>query len=60
MLTGVDTDGRQTLDQSLASLYFGKQITLETALRASPHPYEPQEMIASGGASPGPKRPPRG
>ncbi len=38
----------QTMNQSLATLYFRKQITLPTALMASPIPEELQDMITRG------------
>ena len=38
----------QTFNQSLATLYFQKQITLETALLRSSMPDELQEMINRG------------
>jgi Tfp pilus assembly ATPase PilU len=38
----------QTFNQSLATLYFQKQITLETALLRSSSPDELQEMINRG------------
>ena len=38
----------QTFNQSLATLYFQKQITLETALARSSHPDELQDMINRG------------
>ena len=38
----------QTFNQSLASLYFAKQITLQTALGISSNPDELQDMINRG------------
>ena len=38
----------QTFNQSLASLYFSKQISLETAMLRSSMPDELQEMINRG------------
>jgi len=38
----------QTFNQSLASLYFKRQITLQTALARSSYPDELQEIIARG------------
>jgi twitching motility protein PilT len=48
MQAGQDRFGMQTLNQSLATLYFQKQITLEMALQCSSLPDELQEMIARG------------
>jgi twitching motility protein PilT len=48
MQSGQDKYGMQTFNQSLASLYFGKQISLETALIRSSMPDELQEMINRG------------
>jgi twitching motility protein PilT len=48
MQAGQDRFGMQTLNQSLATLYFQKQITMEMALQCSSHPDELQEMIARG------------
>src|SRR4029079_6824527 len=48
MQSGQDKYGMQTFNQSLASLYFQKQITLETALLRSSMPDELQEMINRG------------
>jgi len=54
MQTGQDKAGMQTANQSLASLYLSKQITLETAIAASSLPDELQEMISRGvGVVPG-------
>ena len=54
MQTGQEKVGMQTANQSIASLYLGKQITLETALAASSLPDELQEMISRGvGVVPG-------
>jgi Tfp pilus assembly ATPase PilU len=38
----------QTFNQALATLYFQKKITLETALSRSSKPEELQEMIQRG------------
>jgi Tfp pilus assembly ATPase PilU len=38
----------QTFNQALASLYFAKQITLQTALQRSSMPEELQDMINRG------------
>jgi twitching motility protein PilT len=48
MQTGQAKYGMQTLNQSLATLYFKKQITLQTALARSSNPDELQEMITRG------------
>ncbi len=48
MQSGQDKYGMQTFNQSLATLYFQKQITLETALLRSSSPDELQEMINRG------------
>ncbi len=48
MQTGQEKLGMQTMNQSLATLYQKKQITLETALRASSNKEELQEMIGRG------------
>ena len=48
MQSGQDKFGMQTFNQSLASLYFQKQITLETALQRSSMQDELNEMINRG------------
>jgi twitching motility protein PilT len=48
MQTGQTKFGMQTFNQSLASIYFKKQITLETALSVSHNIDELQEMISRG------------
>src|ERR1041385_4289952 len=48
MQSGQDKFGMQTFNQSLATLYFQKQITLETALQRSSMPDELQDMINRG------------
>jgi twitching motility protein PilT len=48
MQTGQAQYGMQTFNQSLASLYFKKQIALTTALSHSSNPDELQEMINRG------------
>ena len=54
MQTGQEKAGMQTMNQSLASLYFKKAITLETAMGASSLRDELQEMINRGvGVVPG-------
>jgi twitching motility protein PilT len=51
MQAGQAKYGMQTFNQSLASLYFKRQITLETALTRSSLPDELQEIIARGPAA---------
>ena len=54
MQTGQEKVGMQTANQSLATLYFKKLITLESAMGASSHREELQEMINRGaGVVPG-------
>jgi twitching motility protein PilT len=48
MQTGQEKYGMQTFNQSLASLYFAKQISLQTALGISSNPEELQDMINRG------------
>jgi twitching motility protein PilT len=48
MQSGQDKFGMQTFNQSLANLYFAKQITLETAMIRSSMPDELTEMINRG------------
>jgi twitching motility protein PilT len=48
MQSGQDKFGMQTFNQSLATLYMTKQITLETALQRSSMAEELQEMINRG------------
>ncbi|HEX6159469.1 MAG TPA: type IV pilus twitching motility protein PilT [Thermoanaerobaculia bacterium] len=48
MQTGQAKYGMQTFNQSLATLYFKKMITLQTALARSSNPDELQEMISRG------------
>ena len=48
MQSGQDKYGMQTFNQSLATLYFQKQITLEMAMQRSSMPDELQEMVARG------------
>src|SRR6201982_992820 len=48
MQSGQDKFGMQTFNQALASLYFQKVITLETALARSSMPDELQDMINRG------------
>jgi twitching motility protein PilT len=48
MQSGQDKFGMQTFNQSLATLYMNKLISLETALQRSSFPDELQEMINRG------------
>src|SRR5437773_2381794 len=48
MQSGQDRFGMQTFNQSLATLYFQKQITLDTALQRSSMPDELQDIINRG------------
>jgi twitching motility protein PilT len=61
MQTGQDRYGMQTFNQSLVSLYFKKQITLEMAIARSSNVDELQDLISRGAAAlqqaPGPPRP---
>jgi len=65
MQTGQAKYGMQTFNQSLATLYFKKHISLQTALARSSNPDELQEMISRGAGtltpqgSPLPGGPPR-
>ena len=52
MQTGQEKFGMQTFNQSLAGLYFTKQITLQTALGRSSNPDELQDMINRGPIAP--------
>jgi twitching motility protein PilT len=59
MQTGQSKYGMQTFNQSLATLYFKKMITLQTALGRSSNPDELQEMISRGAGAiitPGPSQ----
>ncbi|HZM89260.1 MAG TPA: type IV pilus twitching motility protein PilT [Blastocatellia bacterium] len=60
MQTGQDKFGMQTFNQSLASLYFKKQITLEMATARSSNADELQDLINRGAAAlqTAPPRPP--
>jgi twitching motility protein PilT len=51
MQTGQAKHGMQTFNQSLAGLYFKRQITLQTALNRSSNADELQEIIARGAAA---------
>jgi twitching motility protein PilT len=53
MQMGQGRSGMQTLNQSLASLYLKRLITLEDALTHSSEPEELQQIIASGSVQPG-------
>jgi twitching motility protein PilT len=48
MQTGQAKFGMQTFNQSLASLYFKRQITLQLAMSRSSSPDELQEIISRG------------
>lgn len=48
MQTGQDRSGMQTLNQSLATLYHQRQITLEVGLQRSPNPEELKDIIDRG------------
>jgi twitching motility protein PilT len=48
MQTGQEKLGMQTMNQSLATLYFQRKITLDTAMNASSNRDELQEMITRG------------
>jgi twitching motility protein PilT len=48
MQSGQDKYGMQTFNQSLATAYFQKQITIETAMARSSNQDELQEMINRG------------
>jgi twitching motility protein PilT len=48
MQTGQEKYGMQTFNQSLSTLYFTKQISLQTALGMSSNPDELQDMINRG------------
>ena len=51
MQTGQAKHGMQTMNQSLASLYFRRLISLQVATARSSHPDELQEIIARGPAA---------
>src|SRR5215813_2959255 len=60
MQTGQEKFGMQTFNQSLATLYFKKQITLEMAMSRSSNSDELQDLINRGAAglqNPAPKAP---
>jgi twitching motility protein PilT len=48
MQTGQEKVGMQTLNQSLATLFLGRQISMDTALAASSHKDELMDMINRG------------
>jgi twitching motility protein PilT len=48
MQTGQEKIGMQTANQSLASLYLSRQITIDTAMSASSNRDELQDMINRG------------
>jgi twitching motility protein PilT len=48
MQSGQEKFGMQTFNQSLATAYFQKQVTLEVAMQRSSNPDELQEMINRG------------
>jgi twitching motility protein PilT len=58
MQSGQDKFGMQTFNQSLATLYFQKQITLEVAMARSSAPDELQEMINRGASLTNRNQPP--
>jgi twitching motility protein PilT len=58
MQIGQGKSGMQTLNQSLASLYIRRHITLEEAVSHSSEPDELQQIIATGGNQPPPTRSP--
>jgi twitching motility protein PilT len=57
MQTGQEKHGMQTFNQSLSTLYFQKQITLQVALTMSSNPDELQDMINRGAGLAGGHRP---
>src|SRR5207253_6854495 len=57
MQTGQAKYGMQTFNQSLATLYFKKAITLQTALARSSNPDELQEVISRGAGTLAPQGP---
>jgi twitching motility protein PilT len=48
MQSGQEKFGMQTFNQALATAYFQKQVSLETAIQRSSNPDELQEMINRG------------
>jgi twitching motility protein PilT len=59
MQTGQAKHGMQTFNQSLAALYFKRQITLQLAMARSSLPDELQEIISRGQGSLNPSLQPR-
>jgi Tfp pilus assembly protein, pilus retraction ATPase PilT len=59
MQIGQGKSGMQTLNQSLASLYLRRLVTLEEAVGHTSEPEELEQIISAGGAAPG-GRPPLG
>ena len=59
MQIGQGKSGMQTLNQSLASLYLRRLVTLEEAVSHTSEPEELEQIISAGGAAPG-GRPPLG
>jgi len=59
MQAGQARHGMQTFNQSLASLYFRRQITLQTALARSSYPDELQEIVSRGPAALNPNMQPK-
>lgn len=59
MQTGQAKYGMQTFNQSLAALYFRRQITLQAAMSRSSYPEELQELISRGPAALNPTLMPR-
>jgi twitching motility protein PilT len=57
MQTGQEKHGMQTFNQSLATSYFAKQLTLQTVLGVSSKPDELQDMINRGTGLSGGQRP---
>jgi twitching motility protein PilT len=53
MQIGQGKSGMQTLNQSLASLYLRRLITLEEAMSHSSEPEELEQIISTGGGTPG-------
>ena len=60
MQIGQGKSGMQTLNQSLASLYLRRLVTLEEVVSHSSEPEELEQIISAGGAAPGGGRPPLG
>jgi twitching motility protein PilT len=52
MQSGAAQSGMQTFNQALATAYYNKLITLESALLRSSNPDELQDMINRGVAAP--------